>query len=256
MDEKSPQSVLRETDQEAVTLAKRLLREARYASLATLEPETGHPLASRVTIATQMDGTPLILVSSLSTHTPALLADNRCSLLIGQIGKGDPLAHARMTVVCHAVQLARTGSDHVQARRRFLARHPKAELYVDFGDFSFFRLDVERISLNGGFGKAYALSKSDLIIADDLPYDDFLDIEPGVIAHMNEDHRDNINDYAAFFGGKNTMNWEMTGLDPEGIDLVANDESLRVAFSRTLLKPEEIRPILVTMAKSAKAARE
>jgi len=94
--------VLRAVDAEGIALAKRLLRQAHFASLATLEIQTGHPLASRVTVANDVDGTPIILISKLSSHTPALMNDTRCSLLVGDIGKGDPLAHPRMTLVCSA----------------------------------------------------------------------------------------------------------------------------------------------------------
>ena len=97
--------VLRETDAGAIRLARTLVRTARSASLAVLEADTGHPLASRVGVATDADGAPLILVSQLSAHTPAMLADPRCSLLVGQPGKGDPLAHPRVTLVCRAERL-------------------------------------------------------------------------------------------------------------------------------------------------------
>ncbi|MCE3519972.1 pyridoxamine 5'-phosphate oxidase family protein, partial [Escherichia coli] len=90
--------VLHETDAEAVRLAQTLIRKARHAVIATLDPATGGPIATRVGLSTDHDGTPVILVSALSAHTPALLADPRCSLLAGETGKGDPLAHPRVTV--------------------------------------------------------------------------------------------------------------------------------------------------------------
>ena len=71
-----------------------------------LEPD-GTPFASLVTIATDADGTPLMLLSRLSAHTRNLLADPRCSLLFSQGGKGDPLAHPRLTVVGRPVVQAR-----------------------------------------------------------------------------------------------------------------------------------------------------
>ena len=72
-------------------------------------------------------------------------------------------------------------------RSRFLARHPKAELYADFGDFAFWRLNVEGASFNGGFGKAYAMSAEDLL----SPTDEALDeMEAGAVEHMNADHAD------------------------------------------------------------------
>src|SRR5262245_36792691 len=91
--------VLRPTDEEAIRLGKTLVATARHGAIAVLDPETGAPLASRVGVATDADGAPIILVSMLAAHTRALIADPRCSLLVGEIGKGDPLAHPRITLI-------------------------------------------------------------------------------------------------------------------------------------------------------------
>lgn len=158
---------IRPTDDEARATARRLLDTASTGSLATLDAATGHPFATLVTVATDADGAPLILVSRLSGHTANLLADPRVSLLVAQTGKGDPLAHPRITLIATARAIARGSDEAAGARERFLARHPKAALYVDFPDFGFFALDVVRASLNGGFGKAYELTAEDVMGAED-----------------------------------------------------------------------------------------
>src|SRR3954470_10219506 len=106
-------------------LGRHLLRSIRSGALGTLDP-AGFPFATLVTVATDIDGSPLILTSRLSGHTANLERDPRVSVLLSQTGKGDPLAHPRLTVLGRA---ARTGDPRVRAR--FLARHPKAKLYVD-----------------------------------------------------------------------------------------------------------------------------
>jgi putative heme iron utilization protein len=153
---------VRDADDDARLLARRLLADAGHGALATLEPGTGHPMASRCAVALDADGVPLLLVSALSAHTVALDADARCSLLVGEPGAGDALAHPRLTVAGRARRLERGSDEAARARARWLARHPKAALYVDFGDFSFWRLEPERASLNGGFGRAYRLAPADL----------------------------------------------------------------------------------------------
>lgn len=165
-------SVLRETDEEAREQARILVRSARYAALAVIDPETGFPSASRVLTGTDIDGVPVILVSGLSAHTKALSKDPRASVLFGEPGKGDPLAHPRLSVQCNAERVDREHPLHERLRSRFLARHPKAKLYIDFPDFCFFRLVPLTASLNGGFGKAYSLAGSELMIlsaADEMP---------------------------------------------------------------------------------------
>jgi hypothetical protein len=94
-------------DDDALALTARLLRNNGHGTLAVLEAGTGHPLASRTSFACDADGTPIILISGLAAHTPALRADPRCSLLAGEPGGGDPLAHPRITLIGRARCLAR-----------------------------------------------------------------------------------------------------------------------------------------------------
>ena len=246
--------VLKRTDSEGIALAKRILRQSIYGSLATLERESNHPLASRVTVATDIDGTPIILISELSNHTSALMNDPRCSLLIGEIGTGDPLAHPRMTLICSAKQLDRQSIEGQRAKKRFLKRRNAAALYADFGDFHFFKLEIERANLNGGFAKAYALQANDFVLNDGALCTAFADIEDGVIEHMNEDHQKAIAYYAKTAAPHLAANhsdaaWLLTGIDPDGIDLKADDTSLRIPFENAPIQPDDIRAVLVELAK-------
>ena len=43
--------------------------------------------------------------------------------------------------------------DRPTARDRYLAANPAAAYYIDFGDFTFYRLDVESIRYVGGYGR-------------------------------------------------------------------------------------------------------
>lgn len=250
----APKSVIRETDGEAIALARRLMRTARYGAIAVID-RSGSPLASRVGVATDTDGTPVILVSQLAGHTQALLGDPRCSLLLGEVGKGDPLAHARISVACRARRLDAGAAETAHVRTRYLARNPKAKLYVDLGDFSLFRLDVSGASLNGGFGKAYSLTAADILLDRDAA-SAVASSEAGAVAHMNEDHRDAIDLYARHFGKADQDGWTLTGLDPEGLDLISGETTLRVPFPAPLANAAELRPALVQMARAARAAME
>ncbi|ENN87981.1 Pyridoxamine oxidase protein [Rhizobium freirei PRF 81] len=157
-------SIIRETDEDARNQARILVHTASHAALAVIDPETGFPSVSRVLTAMDTDGVPVILVSGLSSHTKALVKDPRASALFGDPGKGDPLAHPRLTVRCSAERVDQQGEAHARIRKLFLERHPKSKLYIDFPDFCFFRLVPLDASLNGGFGRAYILSSKDLVI--------------------------------------------------------------------------------------------
>jgi putative heme iron utilization protein len=244
-------NVIRETDQEAIRLARTLMRTARFGALAVLAPETGAPLASRVGVATDIDGAPLILVSMLSAHTKALLADARCSLLLGEPGKGDPLAYPRISIACRGAQLRSVTPDHARAQRRYLNRHPKAKLYAGLGDFLFFRLDPSGASLNGGFGKAYLLDRSDLV-TDTAAALSLAETEQAALDHMNNDHRDAIAVYASAFAGADEGDWVLTGIDPDGLDLASGDEFRRVFFPAPLGDASDLRKFLVDLAASGR----
>lgn len=241
-------AVIRETDAEAIRLAKTLLRRARFGALAVIEPQTGSPLASRVGVATDIDGAPLILVSMLSAHTGALLADPRCSLLVGEPGKGDPLAHPRLTLVCQAARLERGSNAHTRAERRYLNRNPKASLYAGLGDFSIFRLEPRHASLNGGFGKAYQLDRSSLLTSGPI-VEELAESEQSAVDHMNADHLDAIAVYARHFAKASGDGWTVAGFDADGMDLVSGDNVCRVFFPQPLAAARELRQVLVEMAR-------
>ena len=243
MEEK--RQVLRETDAEAVRLASTLVRTARYAALAVLDPATGAPMASRAGMATDQDGAPLLLVSQLSAHTGALLADPRASLLVGDPGKGDPLAHPRLSLACRAVELPAGSDERARAARRYLNRNPKARLYADLPDFRYFRLEPLEASLVGGFGKAYRLGAAELLAAVPAGLDG---AAQGAIEHMNADHADAVAIYAQAFAGRPAGEWTLTGIDAEGIDLAAGDDLARIWFPRPLDGAAALRQTLVELA--------
>lgn len=156
-------SPIRPTDDASRRLARGLIEAARFGALAVLHPEAGAPYVSRVAVATDAEGTPLTLVSGLALHTRALAADPRAGLLLGEPGpKGDPLAHPRLSLSLMAEPVRPGDPERAALRERWLDRHPKAKLYVDFPDFVFLRLRILGAALNGGFGAAYELSAADL----------------------------------------------------------------------------------------------
>jgi putative heme iron utilization protein len=231
--------------------AKTLLRSIRASALATIDRNTGHPFASLVNIATDSDGSPLILVSRLATHTANLEDDSRGSLLLAVTGKGDPLAYPRLTVIGSFARIAHDHPDEARLRRRFLARHPKAELYAGFGDFSFWRLAVVSAHLNGGFARAADLKAAD-VLTDISDAEDLLRAEANAVAHMNVDHADAVRLYATRLLGAEDGPWRLTGLDPDGLDLACGDAALRLQFRQRVTEPAQLREAVVALAKQAR----
>src|SRR5271170_6477645 len=235
------------------TVAKGLLRATRAGALGTLDRNTGHPFASLVNVATDVDGAPLILVSKLSTHTANLEIDGRASLLLASTGKGDPLAYPRLTLLGTFKQVPRSDADEPRLRRRFLARHPKSELYAGFADFSFWRLRAVSAHLNGGFARAADLKAAD-VMADVADAESLIEAEAGAVAHMNEDHAEAVRLYATRLLGAEDGKWRLTGLDPEGLDLALGDATLRLPFPERVTDPQALRKVVVELAAKARTS--
>ena len=151
-------------DDAARAQARALLADARFGALAFVDAETGTPGISRIAVGLDAAGGPVTLISSLSTHYAGLRAEPVAALMVGEPGpKGDPLTHPRLMIRVEAQFLGRSDPDHAALRDLWLATHPKAKLYVDFGDFGFVRLRPVSALLNGGFGRAVRLGPDDLM---------------------------------------------------------------------------------------------
>ena len=150
-------------DAAACAQARNLLAGARFGALAFTDAETGTPGISRIALGLDAAGGPVTLISSLSAHHAALRQNPLAALMVGEPGpKGDPLTHPRLMIRVEARFVDRAGADHAALRDGWLATHPKAKLYVDFGDFGFVRLVPLSAFLNGGFGRAVRLAPDDL----------------------------------------------------------------------------------------------
>jgi len=243
--------LLQPTDEEAIRLAKTIIRTARHGTIATLDPAGGAPIATRVSVSSDFDGAPLLLISRLAAHYPALAADPRCSLLLGEPRKGDPMAHARITIAARARIVDRDAPEHARLAARHLSHQPKARLYAGLGDFNFVRLEPLSASLNGGFGRAYAFTPQQLL---SNPDGDLAAAEAGALEHMNDDHAEAVSNYARHFCKAETGPWTLTGIDADGMNIAWGDDVRRIFFETPLAAPQDMHQTLVQMARTARLA--
>jgi len=231
-------------------LAKSLTRRNRQGALATLMAGTGDPYCSLVNVASHPDGSPILLISRLAVHTKNLLADDRVSLMLDERAPGDPLEGARIMVAGRAVEAG--DEDRATVRRRYLAAHPSAEAFVDFKDFSFFRIKPSGAHLVAGFGRIIDLKPAQFLteIGDAAS---LLEAEAGAVEHMNEDHREAMNLYATKLLGAGSADWRCIGCDPEGLDMQAGTAVLRLEFPARVTNAGDLRKMLVRLAEEARA---
>jgi heme oxygenase (biliverdin-IX-beta and delta-forming) len=237
-------------DFNASKLARSLLRRSRQGALATLMAGSGDPYCSLVNVASHADASPILLISRLALHTKNILADSRVSLMLDERAAGDPLEGARIMLAGRAEEA--TGEAAGMLRRRYLNAHPSAEAFVDFKDFSFFRIVPSAVHLVAGFGRIIDLAPAQFL-TDIGDAGELLEAEQGAVEHMNEDHREAMNLYATKLLGAESADWSCTGCDPDGMDLQAGATVLRLDFPERVTSGTALRKMLVRLAGEARA---
>jgi len=227
--------------------AKKLLREARSGALATLMQDSGDPYCSLVNVATTIDGSPVLLLSKLALHTKNLLADTRASLMLDERKEGDPLEGARVMLMGRCVKDADTATSLA-----YLRRHPDAEMYANFSDFSFYRMEISRVHLVAGFGRIVDLKPQD-VLAEIADANALVEAQADAIAHMNTDHADACRLYATRLLGAADGDWKCVGIDPEGIELQNGRVALRLQFPKRIVALGPLRGILKALADEARS---
>ncbi|MEE8333783.1 MAG: DUF2470 domain-containing protein [Alphaproteobacteria bacterium] len=238
-----------EPDADPGQRARRLVRAADRAALATALTDDGAPFASLVLTACAPDASPLLLISDLAEHTRNAGADPRVSLLFdGTGGLDDPLTGPRVTLLGRLVR-----DDTPGLLARFCARHPAAGLYAGFADFHLHRLEVARAHLVAGFGEIRWIDSADWRFHD-AGAAQLAAAGPDIVAHMNKDHADALALCATRLLARGGGAWQMTGIDPEGCDLRLDGAVARLEFASPVADAAGARAALVEMITIARAA--
>lgn len=233
--------------------ARTLVESGSSGTLCTLaRAPAGYPYGSLVSFALD-EHRPVFSLSALAEHTRNLQGDPRASLLVGERRPGDPLANGRVTLIGPCAPAGEAERDRVRAA--FLARHPGAERYASFGDFSFWVLEVSAVRYIGGYGRmswiepdAWRAAQPDPIAPD----------ARAILEHMNQDHADALPLYVrAFSSESEVLRAEMSGIDRLGFEVSVvtsgGERSVRIAFAEPIASKSDARQALVGLLREARA---
>jgi len=233
--------------------ARTLMYLGRIGSLSTLSrKQPGFPFGSVMPYAVDELGRPIFLISTMAMHTQNLQADPRASLLVTQTGgDGDPLGASRLTVLGNVLPVGQ--SDTATLRELYLASYPNSKYWVDYEDFSFYRMEVVDLYYVGGFGVMGWVAASDYNRAQPDP---LAESANEIIQHMNADHKDALVLLAREFAGIEAQEAAMTSVDRLGFHLRLKTQDgvrgTRVAFLREVSNAAETRKVLVEMVNQAR----
>lgn len=222
--------------------ARQIIRAARAATLATQIDL--QPFASLVTPACAPDLSPLLWLSTLSEHTRQLLREPRCALLFqGAAAEANPQTAPRVTLTGLAERI-----EDSALKSRWLARHPYAALYADFGDFGLWRIKPGAALMVGGFARATRLRLAELM-PDPVAVAAIAEAEDEIVGHVNQDHPDAVAAIAQGLLGGAAGAWRVATVDVDGLDLVLGETLLRLGFTAPATGPEAVRTELIRAAR-------
>jgi putative heme iron utilization protein len=234
--------------------ARTLVYMARIGSLSTLSrKQPGFPFGSVMPYGLDEQGRPIFLISTMAMHTQNLQADPCASLLVTQDDAGgDPLGASRVTLVGNVLPIPQ--SEVAEARKLYLARYANSKYWVDFEDFSFYRMDVVDVYYVGGFGVMGWVSAAEY---DRGQPDPLADSMAEITQHMNSDHKDALVLLAQEFARIESQEATMTAVDRLGFQVrLKTQEGIRgarIAFLREVSNPAETRKVLVEMVRQARS---
>jgi putative heme iron utilization protein len=230
-----------------------LLYLGRIGALSTLSSKRpGFPFGSVMPYGLDENGHPVFLISTMAMHTQNLQADPRASLLVTQPdASGDPLGASRVTLLGNVLSIPKP--EVAEVRKLYIARYPNSKNWVDFEDFSFYRMDVVDVYYVGGFGVMGWVSSSEYYQGRPDP---LADSAADIIQHMNTDHGDSLKLLARALAGIESQEAAMTSVDRLGFHVrlktVDGPRGARIAFLREVGSPAEARSVLIDMVARAR----
>jgi len=233
--------------------ARTIVAGTNLATLATLSDD-GHPWGSFVAYGTLADGSPVLCLSTLAEHGRNLPRDPRASLVVAaNPGDNDPLDSGRVTLAGAAV--VPTGLELEDARDAYRTAVQDAAAFMDYGDFTIYVLQVDRVRWVGGFGRMDSTDASAYHAAEPDPV---AGAAPYAVAHLNDDHEDALLDMArALAGYTDATAVRCTAADRYGLDLVVHTPrgraQTRVGFAAPISAPNGLRSATVELARRSRA---
>lgn len=224
--------------------ARKIARKCRSGAIATTDRNEGTPYVSFCAYATDYSAQPIFLFSDLADHTQNLVQNGKVSLLCEQASHlSNPQAGPRVTLVGEIEKI-----EDGQICSLFLQQHTSAKKYASFGDFNFYRLNVEKAHFVGGFGRAIWLDSKDYM-SDSAASLCFLTKQTELVSILNEDFSDFARRCATKLLKLRGKNWQLLRVDGDGVDLKLASKIVRYPFDA------EMKNVSAVMDFAAKTCR-
>lgn len=231
-----------------------VLANSTRGTLSTFSKKhDGYPSGSMVDFACDVDGSPILAVSSLAVHTQDLFANPRCSLLLAK----DLEDRTDLVITLHGDAVAVAEANREAVRTAYLAKHPTA-FWVDFGDFQFLKIQPKVVRYVSGVatallgsgefsGEEYSAAKADPISQFSKP----------IASHMNKDHEEDTKLIVQHSTTIPVDSAYILDVDHLGFNVkvsyMGKNYKLRVPFPRPAIDRKDVKTLIVEMLQAAKS---
>ncbi len=234
--------------------ARTLVDSARAGCLASLSDD-GMPWASVITYGATQAGEPVLVLSTMAEHGRNLAREPRCSIVIAEPveDQADPLDRARVTLAGRAI--VPEGDAAEAAIEAHAKNFPHARSYSQYGDFTIYVLEVERVRWVGGFARMATVEAAAYAVAEPDPT---WSGAAAARAHLNEDHREALLLWARTLGGyDDAAIATCEAIDRYGVELRVvtprGDAPVRVGFAEPARTADDLRGATVDLVARARA---
>lgn len=146
------------------------------------------------------------------------------------------------------------------AKATYRKKHPGA-FWIDFGDFNWFRMEIQDIRFVGGFARAGSITPEEYTNAKPDPISEF---GAAIASHMNEDHQSaTIAMISHYIPGMDVTEAIITSVDALGMYVKvkrtprASDQpqqfKLRLPFPSPAVDRKDVKNLIVQMTQEAAA---
>ncbi len=134
--------------------AHKMITKHSVAMVSTITTEKGipKPYGSVMPFALTK-GLPYVFISDLAVHTDNIKKNPNVSFVVFQPDKNGNVFNGARVTFSGKLVMAKDKKVIAKLRKAYLAKHPVSKIFINFGDFNFYVLEIEEIYFIGGFGE-------------------------------------------------------------------------------------------------------
>ncbi|MEL7312010.1 MAG: DUF2470 domain-containing protein [Pseudomonadota bacterium] len=228
-----------------IQVAKAMMRLAQKIRIVTLNHQ---PLSPNLECGVHTDSDGALVTS----NAPATVANQSGVVELDDARHSSEVRQQRLRMEGRFVSVNASNSARIALRVRPRLLDP-SQTPSETGEFLRFEPATARLQLIAG-GTVDILTRELTVAFSD--WNAWHQMETGAVAHMNEDHRDATRLYASVLCGAPDGDWQISAIDPEGIDMHCRGRRERLWFHAPLRSTQDLRHTLVALARSAREAAE